>query len=279
LKANAATEVQKPPAATPTPAPAAIGLPTTEGELRKYLIAWDWVKVKDGRKLEFAPDGENASVTQRSGQIYAATYQVTGKRSLTMNWSSKTVPCEMSDDCTELRELSASRNVFVRTSKPGGATPSGGTGAKAPSPARTSGGVSLLDLKPESSEVGDGELKLGGFAYLGGRVMLDGEPCEKWIGASAPSRIAYKLPPGIKGFSATGACTGGSSKKGWTWVYIIKVDGREIYRSPDVDGSNPLNVAMDVNIPAGSKVLELIVDSRGNDRKPQSVWALPMLWK
>ena len=280
LKANAVAAVQKPPpAATPTPTPAADRLPTTEAELRKYLIAWDWVKVKDGRKLEFASDGENASVTQRSGEIYTATYRVTGKRNLTMNWSTKAVQCELNDDCTEVRELSASKNVFTRTNKPTGATPSGGTAAGKPAPAHTSGGVSLLDLKPESSEVGDGEVKLGGFAYLGGRVVLNGEPCEKWIGASAPSRFVYKLPLGIKGFSATGVCTGSNSKKGGAWVYVIKVDGKELHRSPEVDGSNVRVVAMDVNIPVGSKTLELIVDNRGNDWKPPSVWALPMLWK
>ena len=71
--------------------------------------------------------------------------------------------------------------------------------------------MSLLDLKPESSEVGTGQLTLGGFAYLGGRVMVNGESCEKWIGASAPSRVVYKLPPGIRAFSATGVSTGGNT--------------------------------------------------------------------
>ena len=69
------------------------------------------------------------------------------------------------------------------------------------------------------------------------------------------------------------------SKKSGTWIYVIKVDGKELFRSPEVDGSHKRDVTMDVNIPAGSNTLELMVDNRGNDWKPQTVWAVPMLWK
>ncbi len=272
LKANIVFEAPKPTpmVAPPTPPPVANGLPTNADELRKYLLAWDWVKVKDGKKLEFASDGESASV-----ESHSATYRVSGRRNLTMQWSTKSVDCEMNDDFTELRESSASRNVFVRTAKAPGST-----GAQTPAPKRNGSSVSLLDLKLESSEVAEGELMLGGFAYLGGRVLVNGEECKTWIGACAPSKILYNLPPGVKAFSAIATCTDGQGGKSeTTWVYVVKVDGKKLYTSPKLDPASGRDVPIDVAIPEGAKTLELIVEKDGERRKPGTVWANPMLWK
>ena len=315
---------QKPPAATPGQTPAGVALPTSESGLRKFLIGTEWATVRDGSKLVFLPDGRNASYKTPWGENRGAQYQVTGRRSVTMDWGSNPIECELNEACTELREFGGSRNIFARTNKPTALGSSGGLGMKTPgssttgfvkpldapartpassvvrrprdpygyggyfgdrnpgtpAPAHTSGGVSLLDLKPESSEVGNGQVALGGAEYLGGRVMVNGEPCEKWVGASAPSRLVYKLPLGVRAFSATGVGTTSESYyNSGTWVYVIKVDGKEIFRSPEVGGWRTRSTPMDVRIPAGSNKLELIVEDQGNSKNAHSVWALPMLWK
>ena len=89
------------------------------------------------------------------------------------------------------------------------------------------GPVSLLGLPVKESKVAAGQLVLGGTTFLEGKgIVVDGKPCTEWLGAHAPSRIVYAIPPGINTFTAIGVAPTGISGD---WLYIIKFNVYSIH--------------------------------------------------
>ena len=134
--------------------------------------------------------------------------------------------------------------------------------------------ISLLDLPPKESKVGAGELVLGGTSFIGNSVLVDGQPCTRWLGAHAPSRLVYAVPPGINTFTAIGVHPKGTTNRG-DWRYIIKIDGKEAFRSNSLKSYQQNQLKMRVTIPVASKEIELIVDEIKDYIGDHAIWALP----
>ncbi|MGB8355629.1 MAG: NPCBM/NEW2 domain-containing protein [Chthoniobacteraceae bacterium] len=134
--------------------------------------------------------------------------------------------------------------------------------------------MSLLDLPVKDSKVGNAGLWIG--KNVDGRdVLLHGKPCEDYLFANAPSRVVYGIPAGVASFSAWGIGPEGDSKVTGSWSYIVKIDGKEVFRSKPLQEYAGREVPIDVQIPAGSKEMELIVDPMENGISGPSIWAEP----
>ena len=104
------------------------------------------------------------------------------------------------------------------------------------------------------------------FLSLGGRYFTDG------LYAHAPSRYLFALDGAWKAFAAEAGIQPGGAGSG---IFVVKADGRELYRSPKLDRSKTAKVSVDVT---GVKSLELLVEDSGQgNRGAWAIWAAPRL--
>ena len=137
------------------------------------------------------------------------------------------------------------------------------------------GETSLLDLPVKDYHVGFGDLWIS--KCLDHRqVLLHGKPCEEYIFAHAASWILYDIPAGVTSFSAWGIRPSGDDNIVGSWFYIVKVDGKELFRSKPLASYPDLEVQIQVAIPPGSKQIELIIDPMKNQFADHSIWAVPV---
>lgn len=106
-----------------------------------------------------------------------------------------------------------------------------------------------------------------------GEVTMNGDV----VSAHASSRIVYTLPRGVTKFVATGKAMDEEGEKNGTWRYIIKVDGKEVFRSDALIDTKNLKVPIEAKIPLNALEMELIIDSMGSIRNDHSGWAAPVL--
>ena len=85
-------------------------IPQTQEDLQKFLIGTTWVA--DGQAdnpHSFLKNGTFA------GKKLKPTYKVTGRRTVTIFWGSKTkIPCLITEDCSTMIELAGERHTFSR---------------------------------------------------------------------------------------------------------------------------------------------------------------------
>ena len=133
---------------------------------------------------------------------------------------------------------------------------------------------SLLDLPVKDYRVGFADLWVGKNVD-DRKVLLNGQPCTEYLFSHAPSRVVFDIPPGVTSFSAYGIGTTGDKNVVGTWIYIVKVDGKEVFQSkPLVDYPTP-QIPIQAAIPAGSKEIELIIDHMKNSFCDHAIWAVP----
>ena len=89
--------------------------------------------------------------------------------------------------------------------------------------------------------------------------------CRDFYGAHAPSRVKAPIPQGAKSFSAVGY----NQSSGVT-RFLIDVDGKNL-----VDSGAARVAVMKVDLPPGSKLLELVVDPLGDNSFDKSYWCYP----
>jgi hypothetical protein len=158
--------------------------------------------------------------------------------------------------------------------------------------------IFIGDVTPMLAEVGadlcrvynNGNEKIIGNAppnpgpAFGGRkpsVNVQGRQCHKFIFAHAPSRIVYKVPDGVKRFTAVG--TRMDKNIDWeaegTWAYIVKINDQKVYETPWLVKAKEDFWLIDVPIPPNSKTIQLIVDQGNNRYCDSAVWAWPYFHK
>ena len=104
------------------------------------------------------------------------------------------------------------------------------------------------------------------FLSIGGRYFSDG------LYAHMPSRYTFDLGGQWKTFSAeAGIQSGGSGSA----LFVVKADGRELYRSTKIKDAKTVKIAVDVT---GAKTLELATEDAGEgNRSAWSIWCDPRL--
>lgn len=120
--------------------------------------------------------------------------------------------------------------------------------------------VNATKLPIKESSVGFGQLNVS----------------DDMIQAHAPSRVVFEIPRGSAKFSATGISWDEDSSRNGTWLYIVKIDGKQVFRSKALREYRNLKVPISVNIPVGAKEIELLTDTMGDGRSDHSAWESPM---
>ncbi len=164
------------------------------------------------------------------------------------------------------------------------------------SPIENPNAIYLGDLTPMLAEVGadlcrvftNGSEKIIGNAppnvgpALGGRkltVKVQGRDCLNFFFAHAPSRIVYKIPEGVKRFTAIGTKLEAIHESEGTWAYIVKINDQKVFESPWLVHSKQGFWLIDVPIPAGSKTIQLIIHEGNNNFCDNAIWAWPYFHK
>ncbi|MDB5321254.1 MAG: hypothetical protein JWN40_2885 [Phycisphaerales bacterium] len=129
----------------------------------------------------------------------------------------------------------------------------------------------LTRLTPKSAETGDKGLGVNKYPHNPSKkpVLADG-PVEEFLAAHAPSSLTYAIPAGSRGFSARGM-----SMALKEIVFVVKVDGKEVYRSEQLDEYADGVAKISVALPAGAKEIQLITLDVGGKNAKHSVWCWP----
>ncbi len=135
--------------------------------------------------------------------------------------------------------------------------------------------MSLLDLPVKDYKVGFADLWVGKNVD-NRKVLLHGQLCNDYLFAHAPSWVLYDIPAGVSSFSAWGIRPDGDINVIGSWFYVVKIDGKEVFRSKPLADYPNLEVPIQVSIPPGSKVIELIVDPMKNAFCDHAIWAVPV---
>lgn len=128
--------------------------------------------------------------------------------------------------------------------------------------------LSLGDAEPVQSLQRTGRTQShravhGGPLVIGDRLFLEG------LGTSAPARLTYSIPAGIERFEAKVGIDASVGQRGGV-VFVVELDGREVYRSPKCYGGQ---AARDVRIETGNATtLCLIVDPAGAAQHDRANW-------
>jgi hypothetical protein len=138
--------------------------------------------------------------------------------------------------------------------------------------------ISLLELTVKEYKVGFADLWIGKNVDKR-KVVLEGKEIEDYLFAHAPSRIVYDIPPGFSKFEAWGVRTQGDDNVFGSWLYVVKIDGKEVFRSKPLVEYYTYEIPIQIQIPAGAKEIELIIDDLTNKFADHSIWALPKFKK
>lgn len=131
--------------------------------------------------------------------------------------------------------------------------------------------LSLCDLRPEQASVGWREPAFD-YSPEDLLVTLGGKLQRRFVYAHAPASYTWKLDGSWQRFQAT--CALGNGYAG-SVVFVVKIDGRERWRSGIVRGA--AQKACDIAL-GGAKTLELIVEEGGDDRhRDHGFWFNPVL--
>lgn len=151
----------------------------------------------------------------------------------------------------------------------------------------SSGVVYLADLNPIDTQVGYSVLGVGKYPFAEGTLVegdilhaRNGVEFPHGLFAHAPSELKYSLPKNAVAFSASiymdGYSTGDYVCDGDA-IFIVLLDGREIYRSLNINYYSsyiPIEVFVSVK---GGAVLTLVTDSVYDNLCDMSVWGDPYL--
>lgn len=104
----------------------------------------------------------------------------------------------------------------------------------------------------------------------------DGVKYDEVIAACAPSRLEIKVPFGMRIFTAKGLARPHPDADASIYDYVVIADGKEVGRFA-IGKKNARHVDINVRLPIGTKVLELVVDPKGSNKADGAVWAWPRL--
>ncbi|MCS7063025.1 MAG: NPCBM/NEW2 domain-containing protein [Methylacidiphilales bacterium] len=117
---------------------------------------------------------------------------------------------------------------------------------------------------------------------LGGRriiIKVQGRECQSFFFTHAPSRIVYKVPEGVKRFTAIGTMPEEIHESEGTWSYIVKINDQKVFETPWLVHAKQKYWLIDVPIPSHAKTIQLIVHEGNNKFCDNAVWAWPYFHK
>jgi hypothetical protein len=141
-------------------------------------------------------------------------------------------------------------------------------------------GLFLGDLHPEKARVSWGDYQVNFYPDHGvAKVLLDGKPCKYFLFAHANSAATYKIPDGMKTFTAVGIRPSGNDGIAGTFTFEVLVDGKSLFKSEALKSYPGYQVPISIILPEGAERIELKTDSLGNGFADHSIWAHPFFHK
>lgn len=128
--------------------------------------------------------------------------------------------------------------------------------------------ISLKEMPMEHAS------KLGWGIWCWNTMSIQGVAFDNSLWAHAPSTYVFPLNRSWKKFKTTFGLTAIAPSKGGNCIFIVKGDGRELFRSDVIKDSRIRSV--EVNVQNVDK-LELIVDPNGSRGWDQAIWFAPTL--
>ena len=139
--------------------------------------------------------------------------------------------------------------------------------------------IKLGDLIPIAAKVGYGKFRVNAYdgneEKRGARILVNGVVCENYLFAHANSEVSYAVPAGFTRFSASGVAPSLNTKPSWT--YQVLGDGKPLFKGELLNTYPDREVKIDVELPAGTRTLTLIVDAAGSSTYDHAIWAEPKL--
>ena len=137
------------------------------------------------------------------------------------------------------------------------------------------GAIWLTTLKPVEIKVGCWSLGVNRNSdpdTKPGMPTVDKKPVSQYLFAHAPSSLKYRIPSGATAFKAVGGC--------WNYYtsdlsFIVKIDGKEMFRSHTLEKYPDLQVPVFVKLPPKAKEIELLIDDQGRMSGKWSMWCWP----
>ncbi|QDV68118.1 NPCBM/NEW2 domain protein [Rosistilla carotiformis] len=119
-----------------------------------------------------------------------------------------------------------------------------------------------------SAEVGANRITYNKSIWAPPIHYRDAPICDEYLFAHAPSTVTYAVPDGMTRFTAVGYNVVSCSVR-----YEVWADGKPLLQTPQAGV-----VPIDVQLPSGTKSIELKVNDMGNSKDDQSFWCYPRLY-
>jgi hypothetical protein len=133
------------------------------------------------------------------------------------------------------------------------------------------GSIFLGDLPALSCQVGWGKLGIN----EGGEVRVLGERCERFVLPHPPARVRWAVPEGAVRFSAIGTRIDAKEAAHGTWRYELRLDDQSVFQSGPLH-DQPEGIPIEVTLPQGCRVLEIVIDDYGNGHYDWAALAYPL---
>lgn len=141
-------------------------------------------------------------------------------------------------------------------------------------------GLFLGDLHPSKARVGWGDYRVNFYPdHKIAKVLVDGKPCDHFLFAHANSAVTYRIPDGMKTFTAIGIRPTGNDWIAGTFTFEVLVDGQSLFKSEPLKSYPNYQVPISVTLPEGAEMIELRTDTLGNGFADHSIWAYPFFHK
>ena len=141
-------------------------------------------------------------------------------------------------------------------------------------------GLFLGDLSPIKARVGFGDYTVNAYPEpQNAKILVDGKPCAYFIFAHTNSDVTYKIPDGMKSFTATGIRPSGNPWIAGTFSFEVIVDGKSVFKSQSLNSYPNYQVPISITLPPDAQILELKTDNLGNGFADHSIWAYPFFHK
>ncbi|MBE2282864.1 MAG: NPCBM/NEW2 domain-containing protein [Prosthecobacter sp.] len=112
-------------------------------------------------------------------------------------------------------------------------------------------------------------------------LCVGGKLCTGYLWAHAPSRLDFAIPVGYTQFKAHGITNSFPDSRKPAghghWKYIVRVDEKVVFESKLLQTYPNKEISITLPLPAGARVLSLIVDPAGSDNADHAYWGNPVL--
>ena len=112
----------------------------------------------------------------------------------------------------------------------------------------------------------------------GTQILLNGQPCSRYLFAHAESEVKFHVPPGYTRFSAVAMGPQWVGKGGnYSWYHAVLANDQPLFEGPSLTVSTGKRYSVDVELPPGTETITLLTKTKNGIAYDHSIWAHPRL--